>query len=108
MKNMEQQIPMKRVASPQEIADRVWWLTGSPPAPYITGETVIVAGGSWSDDRAFFVPLLVGSSLRESPFQVSASFAILRPGGAEGRSRPTSLLLLDEMQTRRVARCATP
>ena len=39
-------IPLGRVAAPEEIADLVWLLAGEGRAAYITGETIVVSGGS--------------------------------------------------------------
>jgi 3-oxoacyl-[acyl-carrier protein] reductase len=40
------EIPMKRLAEPQEIADAIVWLA-SERAAYITGQTVVVDGGNY-------------------------------------------------------------
>jgi NAD(P)-dependent dehydrogenase (short-subunit alcohol dehydrogenase family) len=38
-------IPLKRVAEPEEIAETVFWLTTGVGAQYITGETIVSSGG---------------------------------------------------------------
>jgi 3-oxoacyl-[acyl-carrier protein] reductase len=39
-------IPLGRAASPEEMADLVWFLGGERRAGYVTGETVVATGGS--------------------------------------------------------------
>jgi 3-oxoacyl-[acyl-carrier protein] reductase len=39
-------VPMKRLASPEEVADAIVWLA-SERASYITGQTILVDGGSY-------------------------------------------------------------
>jgi 3-oxoacyl-[acyl-carrier protein] reductase len=41
---MAQEIPLRRLAQPEEIADAIVWLA-SERASYITGQTVLVDGG---------------------------------------------------------------
>lgn len=45
MKDVEREIPLGRVASPDEIADLVFALGGEGRMEYITGETIVVSGG---------------------------------------------------------------
>jgi 3-oxoacyl-[acyl-carrier protein] reductase len=40
-----EETPLDRAASPDEIADLVWWLIEGHGAQYITGETVVASGG---------------------------------------------------------------
>lgn len=40
------EIPMKRLASPEEVADAIVWLA-SERASYITGQTILADGGSY-------------------------------------------------------------
>jgi len=40
-----EETPLHRAASPDEIADLVWWLVEGRGAQYITGETVVAGGG---------------------------------------------------------------
>lgn len=41
-----QQIPLKRIGSPEDVAEAVYWLC-SDAAGYITGQTLHVSGGMW-------------------------------------------------------------
>jgi 3-oxoacyl-[acyl-carrier protein] reductase len=45
MVGVEASIPVGRVASPEEIADWVWFLSGEGRAGYMTGETLVISGG---------------------------------------------------------------
>jgi 3-oxoacyl-[acyl-carrier protein] reductase len=45
MEGAEQSIPLGRAALPAEMADILWLLAGEDRMPYMTGETVLVAGG---------------------------------------------------------------
>lgn len=45
MESVGAEIPLGRVASPEEIADLVWLLSGEGRASYVTGETVVASGG---------------------------------------------------------------
>ena len=40
------EIPLKRLAKPEEIADAIVWLA-SERAAYITGQTIVVDGGNY-------------------------------------------------------------
>ncbi len=42
----EERIPLGRVAEPDEIADAVWLLGGEDRFPFMTGETLLMAGGA--------------------------------------------------------------
>jgi NAD(P)-dependent dehydrogenase (short-subunit alcohol dehydrogenase family) len=44
LKRMSEEIPLKRLASPEEIASTVLFLASDPGA-YITGQTIVVDGG---------------------------------------------------------------
>jgi len=39
-------VPLGRAATPEEIADLVWFLTGEGRGAYVTGETITATGGS--------------------------------------------------------------
>jgi 3-oxoacyl-[acyl-carrier protein] reductase len=39
-------VPLGRAASPEEMADLVWFLAGEDRAGYVTGETLVATGGS--------------------------------------------------------------
>jgi 3-oxoacyl-[acyl-carrier protein] reductase len=39
-------VPLGRAATPEEIADLVWFLAGEGRAGYVTGETLTATGGS--------------------------------------------------------------
>ena len=39
-------VPLGRAASPEEMADLVWFLAGEGRAGYVTGETITATGGS--------------------------------------------------------------
>ncbi len=41
-----QAVPLGRAASPEEMADLVWFLAGEGRAGYVTGETIAATGGS--------------------------------------------------------------
>jgi NAD(P)-dependent dehydrogenase (short-subunit alcohol dehydrogenase family) len=45
MEGVEREIPLGRVASPEEIADLVWALSGEGRMDYVTGETIVASGG---------------------------------------------------------------
>lgn len=45
MENDLVNVPMGRAASPEEIADTIWWLSGEDRARYVTGETLLATGG---------------------------------------------------------------
>ena len=46
LKNMPQQVPMKRLGKPEDVADAVAFLA-SDEASYITGAVLNVHGGLW-------------------------------------------------------------
>jgi 3-oxoacyl-[acyl-carrier protein] reductase len=39
-------VPLGRAASPEEMADLVWFLAGEGRAAYVTGEVLTATGGS--------------------------------------------------------------
>ena len=39
-------VPLGRAATPEEMADLVWFLAGEGRAGYVTGETLTATGGS--------------------------------------------------------------
>ena len=39
-------VPLGRAATPEEMADLVWFLAGEGRAAYVTGETITATGGS--------------------------------------------------------------
>jgi NAD(P)-dependent dehydrogenase (short-subunit alcohol dehydrogenase family) len=41
------QVPLKRLGQPHELADWVWALAGSDRLTYATGETIVVSGGAF-------------------------------------------------------------
>jgi 3-oxoacyl-[acyl-carrier protein] reductase len=45
MEGVEKDIPLGRVASPGEIADLVYQMSGEGRMAYVTGETIVVSGG---------------------------------------------------------------
>jgi 3-oxoacyl-[acyl-carrier protein] reductase len=45
MEGVESEIPLGRVASPDEIADLVYQLSGEGRMDYVTGETIVISGG---------------------------------------------------------------
>lgn len=44
LESIKQEVPMKRLAEPSEIAEAVWYLA-SPAGAYVTGETLSINGG---------------------------------------------------------------
>ena len=44
LRALSQQIPLKRIASPSEIAEAIYWLA-SPASSFVTGTTLVVDGG---------------------------------------------------------------
>lgn len=44
--SLAQEIPLKRIAKPEEVADAIVWLA-SERASYITGQTILVDGGAY-------------------------------------------------------------
>ena len=38
-------VPLRRAATADEMADLVWFLAGEQRAQYVTGETLVAAGG---------------------------------------------------------------
>lgn len=46
VERLEQEIPMQRIAEPEDVANAIWFMA-SEKARYITGQTLLVNGGSW-------------------------------------------------------------